>query len=65
MRRIKPNDGGEAVALVDNVRMIDLYRRSLYDLTIDDLLWEQDLAVAEDWLRSDKIDVVSDLAGAG
>src|SRR5713101_5674551 len=53
--RVEPDDGGEAVALVDNVRVIDLYRRSLYYLAIDDLLWEQDLAVAEDWLCSYEI----------
>src|SRR5207245_11317948 len=57
--RVESDHCGEAVALVDNVRVIDLRRRGLYHLTIGDLLWEQDLAVAEDWFCCYKIDVVS------
>src|SRR2546425_5201514 len=57
--RVESDDGGEAVALVDNVRVIDLCGRGFYYLAIDDLLWEQDLAVADDWLCCYKIDVVS------
>src|SRR5207249_10515350 len=58
--RIESDDGGEAVGLVDNVRVIDLCGRGFYYLAVDDLFWEPDLAVAGDWLCSYKIDVVSD-----
>ena len=63
--RIKPEDRGEAVPLVDDVRVIDLYRHSFYRLTIDDLLREQDLAVAENRLCCDNIDVISDKTSTG